>query len=92
MYMYVCRCVCMYICLYEFIDVCICLYMSINLCKYVHFLYVCIGLYMCVHVYICLYVCIVYMWSCSGSHILQHIHSGIIGVTLNEPHTYHTAP
>ena len=46
---------------------------------------------MCVHVYICLYVCIVCMWSYSVSHILQHIHSGIIGVTLNEPHTYHTA-
>ena len=46
---------------------------------------------MCVHIYICLYVCIVCMWSCSVSHILQHIHSVIIGVTLNEPHTYHTA-
>ena len=36
-----------------------------------------------------------YMFICSHvvclTHILQHIHSRIIGVTLNEPHTYHTA-
>ena len=94
----VCVCTCMYAgmcaCIYVCMSLLMCVYVSIYVYAFVYvcvFLYVCIGLYMCVHVYICLYVCIVYMWSCSVSHILQHIHSGIIGVALNEPHTYHTA-
>jgi hypothetical protein len=50
--MYVCMCVCMYVCC-----VCVCMYACV--CMYVCIMYVCMY-YVCIY-YVCMYVCIMYL-------------------------------